>query len=229
MVYADTMRRTTAPRLYVLASLFVAAAIACGVAATGARATAAGAPATKAVVVRAAAAGPDGTAALDAGFSFNMVGALLRPGRLRAPQPRLTVRVSADGVAWGPWQSLALMPAASRARAAGRAGGTASEPLWIGAARHVQYRLTRAARAATPRAGARLRFVFINTLDGDAAEALPEAAPAATHPVRSVGRSRDRRRIHAARYAAIRCPPPAPRRPCTRRSPPPPPTAAPPS
>jgi len=178
VVYAGTMRRTTAPRLLVFAALCIAAAISCGVAATGARAAAAGAPATKAVVVKAAAPGPDGTAALDAGFSFNMVGALLRPGRLRAPQPRLNVRVSADGLAWGPWRTLVLIPAASRAGAVSRAGDTASEPLWIGAARHLQYRLTRGGRAATPRAAARLRFVFINTLDGSAAEALPEAAPA---------------------------------------------------
>jgi flagellar hook assembly protein FlgD len=81
------------------------------------------------------------------------------------------VRVSANGVAWGPWQALALLPAASNSVAAAR--GAASEPLWIGSARHLQYRLTRGGRAATPPAAARLRFVFINTLDGSSPQAPP--------------------------------------------------------
>jgi flagellar hook assembly protein FlgD len=125
--------------------------------------------------MRATAPGADGTAALSAGFSFNMVGALLPPDRPRGLRARLTVRVSANGVAWGPWQALVLVPAASRAATAGRAGDKASEPLWIGAARHLQYRLTRGGRAATPLAAAHLRFVFINTLDGSSPETLPAA------------------------------------------------------
>ena len=171
VVYAHAMTRTTSPSRYVFAALCTL--VACGLTAAGAQATASSSPATKAVVVRAAAPGSDGTAALDAGFDFNMLGALLRLDRPRDARPRLAVRVSADSVAWGPWRALVLASAEGRAASAGRARATASEPLWVGDACYVQYRLTVGGRPATRRTITRLRFAFINSMGHDAADALP--------------------------------------------------------
>ena len=106
-------------------------------------------------------------------FDFNMLGALLRLDRPRDARPRLAVRVSSDGVAWGPWRTLVFASAEGRAASAGHAGATASEPLWVGDACYVQYRLTVGGRPATRRTITRLRFAFINSMGHDAADALP--------------------------------------------------------
>jgi hypothetical protein len=94
--------------------------------------------------LRAAAVGGVTSAPLRAPRRFNLVGVRWR-GRARA---RLAIRVRGDGRGWSRWQPLATGPL-------GRRGGVASEPVWVGRADRVQYRLDR------PVPGLRLHFVAV--------------------------------------------------------------------
>jgi hypothetical protein len=120
-------------------------------------------------------AGPP-TATLDAGFRFNTVAALLHLARPYDPRLRLTLRTSLDGVTWEPWSTLPFIRSEGRPGTVRHPDDTASQPLWIGAARFIQYRIMLGGRPATPRTVQRLRFVFINTLDGGESPAQVESA-----------------------------------------------------
>ena len=190
-VYSEEMTRTIPHRTCLLAT--IAAAIALALAFGGAAAQAPDAaatssvPPTKAAIVRAPVTGaplaaqPLGkapsersTVTLDAGFRFNTVAALLHLARPYDPRLRLTLRTSLDGLTWQPWQTLAFVRSEGRPGTARRPDDTASQPLWIGEARFVQYSVT-LGRSTVPRTVKRLRFVFINTMDGGESAGSPAA------------------------------------------------------
>jgi hypothetical protein len=108
--------------------------------------------------LRAAGVGGVVSAPLRAPRRFNLVGARWR-GRSEA---RLALRVRRDGRGWSRWQTLG-------AEALGGRAAVASEPVWVGEADRVQYRLDR------PVPGLRLHFVDVGRTAGRAAAASARA------------------------------------------------------
>ena len=100
---------------------------------------------------------------LDAGFCFNMLGAAVS---LQHPYDRafaLSVRTSLDGQHWSAWQALTF-DASEGPGGHGARANTYSDPLWVGAAHYLQYRLD---AGRQPVAASGLHFSLINTM-GDA-------------------------------------------------------------
>ena len=91
--------------------------------------------------------------ALQPGMAFSMVGVLCRLPACSGPGPAVEVRASLDGTHWRRWWRLSFEDVTGAA-AAGGGGQAATEPLWIGQARYLQYRLVPAAGggAAAPAA-----------------------------------------------------------------------------
>ena len=78
---------------------------------------------------------------LDAGFHFNMLGAVVHLQHPYDPAFALTVRTSLDGQHWSAWQALTF--AASDGQGGhGALANTYSDPLWVGQARYLQYAST---------------------------------------------------------------------------------------
>ena len=78
--------------------------------------------------------------ALQPGMAFSMVGVLCRLPAHAGPQTAVEVRASLDGTHWRRWWRLSFEDVTGPA-AAGAGGQAATEPLWIGQARYLQYRL----------------------------------------------------------------------------------------
>jgi flagellar hook assembly protein FlgD len=116
------------------------------------------------------------TAQISPGWRFNMIGAVYDGPAAARWWPPLQVRTSADGASWSAWRQISF----DRVGSSGSRARLLGEPLWVGDAQYLQYRLT----AATP--SAKVEFTFINTL-GDAtlgdrvAGALRRATAAIAH------------------------------------------------
>ena len=106
------------------------------------------------------------TASVDAGFRFNAIGVLLHVAHPYDPRLRLAVRTSLDGLEWSAWTRMPFERNAGRPGTARHPDDTASQPVWVGEARFVEYRVALDGEPAKPADVERLRFVFINTLDG---------------------------------------------------------------
>ena len=119
-------------------------------------------------------------ASLDAGFRFNALGVLLHVARPYDPRLRVSIRTSPDGVLWQPWTPVPFSASEGRPGTARHPDDTASQPLWVGEARFVEYRVTLDRRPATPADVERLRFVFVNTLDGGVSPAQADVAAGST-------------------------------------------------
>lgn len=100
---------------------------------------------------------------LDAGFHFNMLGAALRLQHPYDPAFALSVRTSLDGQHWSAWQALTF-DASDGQGGHGALANTYSDPLWVGAARYLEYRLDAGKQSV---AASGLHFSLINTM-GDA-------------------------------------------------------------
>lgn len=115
-----------------------------------------------------------GVVTTDAGFTYDMVGVLLRVPRGASPASlHVAVRTSLDGVSWSDWWTLALDAAGPRGSFESRLDAI-SDPAWVGPARYLQYRIAAMAEHGFPAAPLRVsdvRFSFLNA-EGDAT--LPE-------------------------------------------------------
>jgi hypothetical protein len=100
---------------------------------------------------RAAAAGGVVSSALRAPKRFNLVGMRWR-GRA---EPRIRLRVRRDGGRWSRWQALGAHADHNPDPATGERAVAASDPVWVGAADQLQYRMSR----RVP--GLRLHFVNV--------------------------------------------------------------------
>jgi hypothetical protein len=78
--------------------------------------------------------------ALEPGMAFSMVGVLCRLPAGAGPRPAVEVRASLDGTHWRRWWRLSFEDVTGPA-AAGAGDQAATEPLWIGQAHYLQYRL----------------------------------------------------------------------------------------
>ena len=87
---------------------------------------------------RSATAPTSGT--LHPGMTFSMVGVLCRLPAGSGPRPAVEVRASLDGAHWRRWWRLSFEDSAGPA-VAGAGDQVATEPLWIGRARYLEYRL----------------------------------------------------------------------------------------
>ena len=105
-------------------------------------------------------------AGVDSGVRFNALGVLLHVAHPYDPRLRLTVRTSLDGLEWSAWTKMPFERNAGRPGTEIHPDDTASQPVWVGAARFVEYRVALNGEPAKPADVERLRFVFINTLDG---------------------------------------------------------------
>jgi hypothetical protein len=99
---------------------------------------------------------------VDAGLCFNMAGAVCRVPAVQSVHLRLSLRWSLDGQRWSAWSTVAVEP---DGRAFGRLREVASEPIWAGDARYLEYGFvdTRPGSAAAVDALGDVRFVFINS------------------------------------------------------------------
>jgi len=131
-----------------------------------------------------------GTAIVDAGIQFNLLGAFGRERR-RGGAPgeaaEVVLRVSADGDGWSPWITLELEPAPreqaepARPAAAARAE-MVSEPVWVGEARFVEFRRSGPVRD--------LRFSFTNSLgDATLSDRLAGSLRSAVATIAGIGRT----------------------------------------
>ncbi len=177
-----------------LAAVALVAAVA-AMAASGATATASppaagassaeGFPVTHGAIVGSAAGGEAAPATLaapavapvgvvDPGFAFDTVGVLLQSSRATASTLRVLVSTSLDGQSWTRWYRLPFdlsVPRGSVQSATDRC----SEPLWVGRARYLRYRVDRRGPVWA------LRFAVIDTL-GAAGVGATAPTPAAPSP-----------------------------------------------
>jgi hypothetical protein len=131
-----------------------------------------------------------GTAIVDAGIQFNLLGAFGRErqqGGASAEAATVVLRVSADGDRWSPWITLELEPAPreqsepTRSAVAGRAE-LVSEPVWVGEARFVEFRRSGPVRD--------LRFSFTNSLgDATLSDRLAGSLRSAVTAIAGIGRT----------------------------------------
>jgi len=131
-----------------------------------------------------------GTAIVDAGIQFNLLGALGRERQrsgAREEAAEVVLRVSTDGERWSPWITLVLEPAPrertepTRSAAAARAE-LVSEPVWVGAARFVEFRRSGPVRD--------LRFSFTNSLgDATLSDRLAGSLRSAVATIAGIGRT----------------------------------------
>jgi flagellar hook assembly protein FlgD len=101
------------------------------------------------------------------GFTFNLVAALVHLRRPYDPRFALFVRTSSDGLTWAAWQPVSF-DASDGTGVRVTPDNTCSEPIWVGAAQYLEYRVAAASKSA---AAADLRFSFINTMGTGAAGA----------------------------------------------------------
>ena len=86
-----------------------------------------------------AAGGPVRSRALTAPARFNLMGLRWR-GRA---EPRVAVRVRRDGRSWSRWQRLEAHADHNPDRGSGERAVAASDPVWVGEADQMQYRMSR--------------------------------------------------------------------------------------
>ncbi len=85
--------------------------------------------------------GPDGRAAttVDAGARFDMIGVLFRSTSAGVLAAQFHVRTSLDGLSWTPWFTVKADAQSGPAGSVEGAADLVTEPVWVGAARYVQY------------------------------------------------------------------------------------------
>lgn len=96
------------------------------------------------------------------GFTFNLIAALVRLRRAYDPRFALLIRTSSNGLKWSAWQPVSF-DASDGTGVKVLPDNTCSEPIWVGSARYLEYRVTAASHSA-----AALRFTFINSMGAGA-------------------------------------------------------------
>ena len=136
-------------------------------------------PAARFAGSRVATAVAPASGALQPGMVFSMVGVLCRLPAGAGPESAVDVRASLDGTHWRRWWRLGFEDVTGPG-AADAGDQAATEPLWIGQARYLQYRLALAgAGAATAPSVTDLRVSFLApALDSTTTAAAERAARA---------------------------------------------------
>ena len=110
----------------------------------------------------------------DAGFTYDMVGVLLRVPHGASPASlHVAVRTSLDGVSWSDWWTLALDAAGPRGSVESRLDAI-SDPAWVGPSRYLQYPIGVMAERGFPAAPSRVLDVRFSFLDAEGGATLPE-------------------------------------------------------
>ena len=119
---------------------------------------------------------PDGRAALtvDAGAPFDMLGIVFRSTPAGARDVVFHVRVSADRLTWTRWFSVKADVDSGPAGSAFSKADLVTEPVWVGAARYVQYQTDGGAPVSD------VRLACVQAAVGEPADAASAASPAAS-------------------------------------------------
>ena len=130
---------------------------------------------------------PDGRPAtrVDTGARFDMIGILFRttPAGVRTVELRL--RASLDGKSWTPWFTVKADAQSGPAGSAYGKSDLVTEPVWVGAARFVDYEVTTAGTGAAPVSDVRLACVDSEVTTAVSAPSSTAAAPTASTAARA--------------------------------------------
>ena len=129
-------------------------------------------------------------ATVDTGARFDMIGVLFRSTAAGVRAVRFRLRTSLDGVTWTPWFSLKADAQSGPAGSTLSKADLVTEPVWVGAARYVQYEVVSA--GASPAPVSDVRFACVES-----------PATAATTPTR---RRRRLRRVATRRRGSADSP-----------------------
>ncbi len=126
----------------------------------------------------AAGVGPDGrsTATVDTGAEFDMIGILFRSTAAGVRTVEFRLRASLDRVTWTPWVSLKADAQSGPAGSTLSKADLVTEPVWVGAARYVQYEAESVGGSPAPVSD--VRFACVESRVTTAAVPSPPSAAA---------------------------------------------------
>ena len=129
----------------------------------------------------AAGVGPDGrsTATVDTGARFDMIGILFRSTAAGVRTVEFRLRASLDCVAWTQWVSLEADAQSGPAGSTLSKADLVTEPVWVGAARYVQYEVESVGGSPAPVSDVRFACVESRVTTAAVTASSPPSAAAA--------------------------------------------------